>query len=59
MKIQLNNKTAELREELEDICAECPFNVLEYRRCPYNSDTILDCNDKEWFIIEPSDIFTL
>lgn len=59
MKIQLNNKTAELREELEDSCIKCPFNALKYNRYPYCSETILDCYNKNWFIIRPADIFTL
>ena len=59
MKIQLNNQTAELREELEDTCTKCPFNASKYSRCPYYSETILDCYDKNWVIIEPVDIFTL
>lgn len=59
MKIQLNNQTAELREELDDPCSECPFHVLKYSRCPYYSDTILDCYDKDWVIIKPANIFSL
>lgn len=57
MKIQLNNQTAELREGIESSCRECPFN--KYRQCPYFSDTVLDCYDKDWIIINPADIFTL
>lgn len=60
MKIQLNKQTAELRkDELEYLCSGCPFNTPKYSRCPCYSDTILDCYDNYWLIIEPSDIFTL
>jgi len=59
MKIQLNKQTAELIGGLNDSCAECPFNTLKYYGCPYFSKTILDCYDKNWFIIKPADIFTL
>lgn len=59
MKIQLNNQTAELRKISEDTCMKCPFNTLKYSRCPYLSDTLLDCYDKNWIIIRPADIFTL
>ena len=57
MKIQLNNQTAELRDESESLCSKCPFN--KYDRCPYASITILDCRDKRWTILQPADIFTL
>lgn len=59
MKIQLNNQTAELMEELDDSCTECPFNASKYGRCPYYSKTILDCYGKDWVIISPADIFSL
>lgn len=59
MKIQLNNQTAELREELDDECAECPFSASKYSRCPYCTETILDCYDKSWIIVRPADIFSL
>lgn len=59
MKIQLDNQIAELREDLGDPCTECPFIASKYSRCPYCSDTTLDCYDKDWVIIRPADIFTL
>lgn len=57
MKIQLNNKTAELRDESAILCSKCPFRRDD--PCPFNSTTTLDCYDKRWIIIEPTDIFTL
>lgn len=59
MKIQLNNQTAELMEKLDDSCVECPFNASKYSRCPYISETVLDCYDKNWVIISSADIFSL
>lgn len=57
MKIQLNNQTAELRDESENLYSECPFR--KYDICPYISETVLDCYERRWVIIEPADIFTL
>lgn len=58
MKIQLNNQTAELRdEEFENLCSKCPFR--KYDICPYISETVLDCYERRWVIIEHADIFTL
>ena len=58
MKIQLNNQTAELRdEEFKNSCSKCPFR--KYYICPYVSKTVLDCYEKRWVIIEPADIFIL
>lgn len=59
MKIQLNNQTAELIEVLGDPCTQCPFKALKYDRCPYFSETVLDCYDKDWVIISSADIFSL
>lgn len=57
MKIQLNNQTAELRDESENLCSECPFRKDDI--CPYISETVLDCYERRWVIIEPADIFIL
>ena len=59
MKIQLNNQTAELIEELDDPCTKCPFNKLKYNGCPYLSETVLDCYWKDWIVVSPADIFSL
>lgn len=57
MKINFRNKAARLKlRSLVPTCKRCPFYVSS--PCPFGTFTIVDCNNKGWWIGgESLDIF--
>lgn len=60
MKIYYRNRTAKLKNSLKGYsCRRCPFfDTPSY--CQWSTSTILDCEDKGWWVDgESIDIFKL